>query len=255
MRSAWPRTPAARRRPRGRPRAARGRGPTRSAGRSSRRARGCPDRMPSARPRPSRARSRRPRTAAAPAAARRRPPRSRRPRRRAGRARRRRPAATRTRARRPRCGRRAAATTCAIRRPASPNGSNTNTGPSARRRSTVHASRSVLIEEAIAGPSHSSSAGTARPADLPDCGGPKATSAWRSSACSSRPRWRPSVRRPVRGRAAQRTQLRAAGPAGAVPSADSLGREAQSRRDRDHGPAAGHEEPQRGVELGCRREP
>ena len=61
--------------------------------------------------------------------------------------------------------------------PDSSNGSNTNTGPSARRRASVHASRSVLIEEATAGPSHSSSAGTASPADLPDCGGPKATSA------------------------------------------------------------------------------
>ena len=82
------------------------------------------------------------------------------------------------------------------RRAASANGSNTNTWPErSRRRASVAASRSVLIEDATAGPGHSSSAGTASPADLPDCGGPNATSAWRCSACSSRPRWRPSASR------------------------------------------------------------
>ena len=61
--------------------------------------------------------------------------------------------------------------------PDSPNGSNTNTSPSARRRSIVDLTRSVLIELATAGPFQSSSAGIAMPADLPDCGGPNATSA------------------------------------------------------------------------------
>ena len=78
--------------------------------------------------------------------------------------------------------RRGAATTSVRGMPESSNGSNTNTGPSARRRASVHASRSVLIDEATAGPSHSSRAGTASPADLPDWGGPNATSAWRCSA-------------------------------------------------------------------------
>ena len=79
--------------------------------------------------------------------------------------------------------------------PANPNGSNTNTVPSRRRRAAVTASRSVLIDEATTGPCHSSSAGTARPADFPDWGGPKATSAWRCSAHSSLDPRRPRTSR------------------------------------------------------------
>jgi len=70
--------------------------------------------------------------------------------------------------------------------PDSLNGSNTSTSPISPRRASVAPSRSVLIDDATAGPCHSSRAGMAKPADLPDCGGPKATSAWRSSARSRR---------------------------------------------------------------------
>ena len=128
-----------------------------------------------------------PRTAAVPAAARRRSPRSPHPRRRADRVHPPPPAAKRPRARHPRFRLRATVTTCGRGTPESSKGSNTNASPSWRRRAKVAASRSVLIDEATAGPCHSSSAGIASPADFPDCGGPNATSACRCSARSRRP--------------------------------------------------------------------
>jgi hypothetical protein len=54
----------------------------------------------------------------------------------------------------------------AVRAGDRPNGSKTITAPVRSRRRIVAASRSVLVEEATAGPSHSSSAGIASPADL-----------------------------------------------------------------------------------------
>ena len=61
------------------------------------------------------------------------------------------------------------------------------------------------LEQATAGPFHSSSAGMAIPADLPDWGGPNATSACRCSAYRSLPPRRPRARRPLRrGRARRR---------------------------------------------------
>ncbi len=98
-----------------------------------------------------------------------------------------------------------------------------------------------MIEDATAGPSHSSSAGTASPADLPDCGGPNATSACRCSAWSTRPRCTPSTSLPARDRARDRSARRSPGPAHRAPSP----RPASSRSP----PAAEHQ-PQRADDAG-----
>ena len=203
------------------------------------RARGFPGRGSSARPCPCPPRSRPRRTGAARAAARRRPPRSRRPRRCGGRARRPRRAARRPRARRPRCRRRGAGTTCAPARPESPNGSNTNTSPSARRRAIVESHQVGLDRTGDRGPAQSSSAGIAIPADLPDCGGPNATSACRCSAWSSRPPRRPSTSRPARRERPKLRRGRSSGalaqrapPARREPSADPAAPSSRTRRRR-----------------------
>ncbi len=140
------------------------------------------------------------------------------------------------------------------RAPERPNGSNTNTSPSARRRAIVARSRSVLIELATAGPAHSSSAGIAMPADLPDCGGPNATSAWRCSAYNSRRSAPPEheAATPARARAAaQRAQLAGPCPAGSsVLSAGEPGRQraARPRGDQGEHPTGAGEDRQRCVE-------
>ena len=77
-------------------------------------------------------------------------------------------------------------------------GSKTSMSPSSARRASVSRSRSFLTEVARIGPAHSSSAGTARPVVLPVCVGATTMTDWRASAATSRRRWRPSVTRPSR---------------------------------------------------------
>ena len=96
--------------------------------------------------------------------------------------------------------------------------------------SSVVSSRSVLIDEASTGPFHSSSAGTARPADLPDCGGPNATSACRRSARSSRPRARPS---PSRGPLAAACAVSSRSSRGAGPACRTVTRARRGSRQRE----------------------
>ena len=191
-----PRTRGPRHTPRGRRRARCSVAAPPAAARAPGRARARPARRPSARP----CRSRRPyaprRTAAARAAARRRPPRSRRPRRPAGRARPRRPAATRPPARRPRSPARRSGDQVWAAAPDELERIEHEHRPERAPARVVPTSRSVLIDDATAGPSHSSSAGTASPADFPDWGGPKATSAWR---CSARAAVRGGDRAPAPG--------------------------------------------------------
>src|SRR6202035_416862 len=71
------------------------------------------------------------------------------------------------------------------RSPVEPVGSYTQVGPRALRPLMVSRTRSRFTEVAITGPSHSSTAGMARPRVLPDCDGPSTTTDARGSAASS----------------------------------------------------------------------